>query len=51
MPVLDNGRLVESGDWGTLTAVRGGRFRALCDAQGIEGSTHRRAAIALLESR
>lgn len=33
--VLENGRLVESGDWDSLTRWGGGRFRALCRAQGI----------------
>ncbi len=34
--VLEDGRLVESGDWDTLFAMRDGRFRALCRAQHIE---------------
>ncbi|MBS1817535.1 MAG: ABC transporter ATP-binding protein [Acidobacteria bacterium] len=33
--VLDGGRLVEAGDWGTLRAQSAGRFRALCSAQGV----------------
>jgi ATP-binding cassette, subfamily C, bacterial len=33
--VLEEGRIVESGDWSTLTARAGGRFRALCETQGI----------------
>jgi ATP-binding cassette, subfamily C, bacterial len=32
--VLERGRLVESGAWGALLVRPGGRFRALCDAQG-----------------
>jgi ATP-binding cassette subfamily C protein len=35
--VVEDGRLVESGDWNTLLDTRDGRFRALCLAQGIEG--------------
>jgi ATP-binding cassette subfamily C protein len=34
--VLDRGRVVESGTWHTLTTRSGARFRALCDAQGID---------------
>ena len=34
--VLDGGRLVESGTWSALIAKDGGRFRALCEAQGID---------------
>ncbi|MFN7917538.1 MAG: ABC transporter ATP-binding protein [Vicinamibacterales bacterium] len=34
--VLEAGRVVESGDWATLVAGRTGRFRALCQAQGID---------------
>lgn len=34
--VLESGRLVEIGDWGTLGSRTAGRFRALCDAQGID---------------
>ncbi len=33
--VLDEGRLVEAGDWSTLGARTGGRLRALCEMQGI----------------
>lgn len=33
--VLENGRLVESGDWDTLVQTSGGRFRELCRAQGL----------------
>jgi ATP-binding cassette subfamily C protein len=36
--VLEEGRLVESGAWDALLAT-GGRFRALCAAQGIGEST------------
>jgi ATP-binding cassette subfamily C protein len=36
--VLEEGRLVESGDWDTLLNTRDGRFRSLCRAQGIEGN-------------
>jgi ATP-binding cassette, subfamily C, bacterial len=32
--VIDNGRVVESGSWEAL-ASSGGRFRALCEAQGV----------------
>jgi ATP-binding cassette, subfamily C, bacterial len=34
--VLDGGRIVESGSWHALASSRGGRFRALCEAQGIQ---------------
>lgn len=34
--VLEHGRIVESGTWETLIAREHGRFRALCQAQGIE---------------
>jgi ATP-binding cassette subfamily C protein len=34
--VLDSGRLVEFGTWQELIEQPGGRFRALCQAQGIE---------------
>jgi ATP-binding cassette, subfamily C, bacterial len=34
--VLDAGRVVESGSWHALASSPGGRFRALCDAQGID---------------
>lgn len=33
--VLDEGRLVESGDWDTLVADATGRFRAMCVEQGL----------------
>ena len=32
--VIENGRVVESGDWETLNS-RDGRFRALCEAQSL----------------
>jgi len=34
--VLERGRLVESGNWETLSRRPAGRFRALCKAQGID---------------
>jgi ATP-binding cassette subfamily C protein len=34
--VVDRGRLVESGSWTNLVARRAGRFRELCEAQGID---------------
>lgn len=34
--VLERGRVAESGDWDTLLHKTGGRFAALCRAQGIE---------------
>jgi len=34
--VLEEGRLVEAETWDALIAKRGGRFRALCLAQGVE---------------
>lgn len=34
--VLDGGRLVESGTWDRLQRHRGGRFRDLCRAQGLD---------------
>ena len=34
--VVDGGQLVESGSWNELIALRSGRFRALCRAQGID---------------
>jgi len=37
--VLDGGRLVETGTWDELLARRGGRFRRLCEAQGLDGGT------------
>jgi ATP-binding cassette subfamily C protein len=33
--VLDQGRLIESGDWSVLIGKENGRFNALCKAQGI----------------
>jgi ATP-binding cassette, subfamily C, bacterial len=39
--VMDEGRLVESGTWSELLARPAGRFRALCDAQGIRETPHR----------
>jgi ATP-binding cassette subfamily C protein len=33
--VLEAGRLVESGDWQSLLNGTGGRFRAMCEAQGL----------------
>ncbi len=33
--VIENGRVVECGDWKSLLARAGGRFRALCDAQAL----------------
>ena len=35
--VLEAGRVVESGTWDALLAISGGRFRALCEAQGLVG--------------
>jgi ATP-binding cassette subfamily C protein len=34
--VLEAGRVVETGDWDQLMARTGGRFRALCLAQGLD---------------
>jgi ATP-binding cassette subfamily C protein len=34
--VVDRGRLVESGTWTDLVGRRTGRFRELCEAQGID---------------
>lgn len=34
--VVERGRIVESGPWASLLAGSVGRFRALCNAQGIE---------------
>jgi ATP-binding cassette subfamily C protein len=34
--VLDRGRLVESGTWDDLRTRKAGRFREMCEAQGIE---------------
>lgn len=33
--VLEKGRLVETGDWATLTEGESGRFSSLCRAQGV----------------
>ena len=33
--VVEAGRVVESGDWSSLSALRGGRFRALWEAQSL----------------
>ena len=39
--VLEDGRVIERGDWNSLMAADDGRFRALCRAQGIErGADH-----------
>jgi ATP-binding cassette, subfamily C, bacterial len=35
--VLEGGQLVESGSWETLMSGSTGRFRSLCDAQGLAG--------------
>jgi ATP-binding cassette, subfamily C, bacterial len=40
--VVDGGQLVESGSWHELVALRAGRFRALCRAQGIDDYAIRR---------
>jgi ATP-binding cassette subfamily C protein len=37
--VLEHGQLVESGGWDELVGKKGGRFAALCTAQGIDGTT------------
>lgn len=37
--VLEQGRLVESGTWDSLVAKEKGRFRALCRAQSIDGTS------------
>ena len=34
--VIEEGNLIESGTWGSLVGKEGTRFRALCQAQGIE---------------
>ncbi len=34
--VIEEGRLIESGTWDSLVGKEGSRFRALCQAQGIE---------------
>jgi len=33
--VLEAGRVAESGTWEEMAAREGGRFRALCQAQGV----------------
>ena len=33
--VVEGGKVVESGDWQSLSALRDGRFRALCEAQSL----------------
>ena len=33
--VIEGGRVVESGDWSSLSALRAGRFRALWEAQSL----------------
>jgi ATP-binding cassette, subfamily C, bacterial len=40
--VLEHGRVVESGTWDQLTAQPDGRFRALCQAQGLLDDTDQR---------
>ena len=35
--VIDDGKVVESGDWASLSAIRDGRFRALWEAQSLAG--------------
>ncbi len=37
--VLEAGRVVETGDWDSLIANRAGRFRAMCEEQGIVART------------
>ena len=39
---IEEGRLIESGTWDSLIASEGGRFRALCQAQGIETPENKR---------
>jgi ATP-binding cassette subfamily C protein len=39
---IEEGHLVESGTWDFLIAREGGRFRALCQAQGIETPERKR---------
>lgn len=34
--VMERGHVVESGTWSSLMAAPAGRFRALCDAQGLD---------------
>ena len=43
--VLEAGRVVQSGTWDELIAVRGGRFRALCEAQGLVTATDGAASV------
>lgn len=38
--VLENGTVVESGNWTSLLEAPGGRFRRLCEAQGIQVPPH-----------
>jgi len=33
--VIEGGKVVESGDWSSLSALRDGRFRALWEAQSL----------------
>ena len=33
--VVEGGKVVESGDWSTLSAIRDGHFRALWEAQSL----------------
>jgi ATP-binding cassette, subfamily C, bacterial len=35
--VIDGGKVVESGNWSSLSAIRDGRFRALWEAQSLTG--------------
>jgi ABC-type multidrug transport system fused ATPase/permease subunit len=42
--VLEHGRPVEFGDWPTLAAA-GGRFAAMCAAQGVPLGHHRDLAV------
>lgn len=42
--VLERGVLAESGGWKTLTGTAGGRFKALCAAQGVRESGETSAA-------
>ena len=41
--LLDQGRVVESGSWHELASQENGRFRRLCEVQGIENSDSRTA--------
>jgi ATP-binding cassette, subfamily C, bacterial len=43
--VLEHGRLVESGGWNELLGRKGGRFAALCTAQGIDGTANAQGEI------